>query len=255
MVKTEIGYTTTDTIMVRGKNLSTEIIGKFDFVDMIFFTTLSRLPTPPEKIMVNALLVTTADHGITPSSLAARLTYIGAPESLQGAVATGLLGAGSVFLGTMQNAAEMLNEGAAELTDDASDAQVQATAQALMKRYKSERRPIYGVGHPIHVDGDPRVATLRQLSKDNGYYGKHWRLMEAVSTEFSSQGKKLPLNAVGAIGSIVAAMGLDPMVARGLALVGRSAGILAHCMEEKQAPMAREAWELVLRDDPRNQLP
>ncbi len=91
MVKTEIGYTTTDTIMVRGLNLATEIIGKFDFVDMIFFTTLSRLPTPREKVMVNALLVTTADHGITPSSLAARLTYIGAPEALQGAVATGLL--------------------------------------------------------------------------------------------------------------------------------------------------------------------
>ena len=101
-VKTEIGYTTTDTIMVRGLNLATEIIGKFDFVDMIFHTVLSRRPSPQEKVMVNALLVTTADHGITPSSLSARLTYIGAPEALQGAVATGLLGAGSVFLGTIK---------------------------------------------------------------------------------------------------------------------------------------------------------
>ncbi len=67
MVKTDIGYTTTDTIMVRGKNLSTEIIGKFDFVDMIFFTTLSRMPTPREKVMVNALLVTTADHASRPA--------------------------------------------------------------------------------------------------------------------------------------------------------------------------------------------
>ncbi|MET0542296.1 MAG: citryl-CoA lyase [Variovorax sp.] len=256
MVKTEIGYTTTDTIMVRGLNLSTEIIGKFDFVDMIFHTTLSRLPTPQEKVMVNALLVTTADHGITPSSLAARLTYIGAPEALQGAVATGLLGAGSVFLGTMQNAAQMLLDAARELGEDASDEAVRATARAVINQYKQERRPLYGVGHPIHVKGDPRVATLRDLSRVNGYYGLHWRVMEAISDVLTHEmGKNLPLNAVGAIAAIVAGMGLDPLVARGLALVGRSAGLLAHILEEKQAPMAREAWELVLRDDPRNVLP
>jgi citrate synthase len=256
MVKTDIGYTTTDTIMVRGLNLATEIIGKFDFIDMIFFTTLSRMPTAREKVMVNALLVTTADHGITPSSLSARLTYIGAPEALQGAVATGLLGAGSVFLGTMQNAAEMLIRSARDLSPDATDAEVREAARMTIKQYKQERRSIYGVGHPIHVDGDPRVPTLRELSRENGYYGVHWRLMEAISHVFTQEmGKKLPLNAVGAIASIVAAMGLDPLVARGLALVGRSAGLLAHILEEKQQPMAREAWELVLRADERNVLP
>ncbi|MCY1519108.1 Citrate synthase 2 [compost metagenome] len=255
MVKTEIGYTTTDTIMVRGLNLSTEIIGKFDFVDMIFHTTLSRLPTPREKVMVNALLVTTADHGITPSSLSARLTYIGAPEALQGAVATGLLGAGSVFLSPMQNAAEMLNEGASELADDATDEQVLEAARALVRRYKERRQQVFGVGHPIHVDGDPRVPALRDLSRDNGYYGLHWRLMEAIVVVLKAQNRKLPMNVVGAIGAIVAAMGLDPLIARGLALVGRSAGLLAHVLEEKTQPMAREAWQLVLKDDPRNELP
>ncbi|RDK08866.1 citryl-CoA lyase [Cupriavidus lacunae] len=256
MVKTEIGYTTTDTIMVRGLNLATEIIGKFDFVDMIFFTTLSRLPSPQEKTMVNALLVTTADHGITPSSLAARLTYIGAPEALQGAVAAGLLGAGSVFLGTMQNAAEMLIEGARELSADATDEQIREAARATIRQHKEQRRAIYGVGHPIHVDGDPRVPTLRELSRANGYYNVHWRLMDAIGEVLTKeQGKNLPLNAVGAIAAAVAAMGLDPLIARGLSLVGRSAGLLAHVMEEKSAPMAREAWQLVLKDDPRNVLP
>ncbi len=256
MVKTDIGYTTTDTIMVRGKNLSTEIIGKFDFVDMIFFTTLSRMPTPREKVMVNALLVTTADHGITPSSLSARLTYIGAPEALQGAVATGLLGAGSVFLGPMQNAAEMLLEGAQELSDDASDVDVLQAARDVIRRHKERRQQVFGVGHPIHVDGDPRVPALRELSRENGYYGLHWRLMEAISDVLvKEQNRKLPMNVVGAIGAIVAAMGLDPLVGRGLALVGRSAGLLAHVLEEKGQPMAREAWELVLKADPRNVLP
>lgn len=256
MVKTDIGYTTTDTIMVRGKNLSTEIIGKFDFVDMIFFTTLSRMPTPREKVMVNALLVTTADHGITPSSLSARLTYIGAPEALQGAVATGLLGAGSVFLGPMQNAAEMLIEGAQELRDDATDAEVMQAAREAIRRHKERRQQVFGVGHPIHVDGDPRVPALRDLSRGNGYYGLHWRLMEAISEVLMTEhNRKLPMNVVGAIGAIIAAMGLDPLIGRGLALVGRSAGLLAHVLEEKSQPMAREAWEHVLKADPRNVLP
>lgn len=255
-VKTEIGYTTIDTIMVRGKNLSTEIIGKFDFIDMIFFTTLARMPAPREKVMVNALLVTTADHGITPSSLAGRLTYAGAPEALQGAVAAGLLGAGSVFLGTMQNAAEMLLEGAKDLRADAPDAEVMQAARDVIALYKSQRRAIYGLGHPIHVNGDPRVPTLRELSRENGYYGVHWRLMEGIASVLMHEHKKnLPLNAVGAIASIVAAMGLDPMIARGLSLVGRAAGLLAHVVEEKSSPIATDAWKVVLRDDPRNELP
>ncbi|QQX82796.1 citryl-CoA lyase [Cupriavidus necator] len=256
MVKTEIGYTTIDTITVRGLNLATEIIGKFDFVDMIFHTTLARLPSPQEKTMVNALLVTTADHGITPSSLAARLTYAGAPEALQGAVAAGLLGAGSVFLGTMQNAAEMLNEGAKDLPADATDLQVTEAARAVISTYKAQRKAIYGVGHPIHVHGDPRVPTLRELSRENGYYGVHWRLMDAIADVLTNEQKKnLPLNAVGAIAAIVAAMGLDPLIARGLSLVGRSAGLLAHVMEEKSTPIATQAWKLVLKGDPRNELP
>jgi citrate synthase len=255
MVKTDIGYTTPDAITVRGLDLATEIIGKFDFVDMIFHTVLARLPTPQEKVMVNALLVTTADHGITPSSLSARLTYIGAPEALQGAVAAGLLGAGSVFLGTMQNAAEMLIDGARLLAADASDKSIRDAAGEVIRRHRDARKPIYGVGHPIHVDGDPRVPALRALSRANGFFGVHWRLMDAVAEALASNGRKLPVNAVGAIAAIVAAMELDPLIARGLSLVGRSAGLLAHLLEEKQAPMAREAWELVLRDDPRNVLP
>ncbi|PND33457.1 citryl-CoA lyase [Achromobacter pulmonis] len=256
MVKTDIGYTTIDSIVVRGLDLSKEIIGKFDFVDMIYHTTFERLPTAREKIMVNAILVTTADHGITPSSLAARLTYAGAPEAMQAAVAAGLLGAGSVFLGTMQNAAEMLTEAARELGPDAGDEAVRDAARELIRRYKQERRALYGVGHPIHVNGDPRVATLRELSRAHDYYGVHWRLMDAVSQVLSAESKKnLPVNAVGAIASIIADMELDPMVARGLALVGRSAGLLAHLMEERKQPIGRAAWELVLQDDPRNQVP
>ncbi len=156
----------------------------------------------------------------------------------------------------MQNAAEMLLEGAKALRDGATDDEVTQAARDVIIRHKERRQQVFGVGHPIHVDGDPRVPALRDLSRENGYYGLHWRLMEAISAVLINEHKrKLPMNVVGAIGAIIAAMGLDPLIGRGLALVGRSAGLLAHVLEEKSQPMAREAWELVLQADPRNVLP
>jgi citrate synthase len=256
MIKTEIGYTTVDAIKVRGMNLATDVIGKLDFVDMIMLTSLARLPSTSEKAMLNVLLVTAADHGLTPSALSARLTYLGAPEALQGAVAAGLLGAGSVFLGTTQNAAQMLTELASTLSMDADDDAVASVARRFVTDRRSKRLAIFGVGHPIHVDGDPRVKTLRELSKQNGFYGMHWRLMDAIPAALKSElGKSLPLNAVGAIGSIIADMQLDPLLGRGLMLIGRCAGLVAHVLEERSEPLGQDLWNLVLSQDHRNELP
>lgn len=255
MIATEIGFTTPDTITVRGRNLATEVIGTLDFVDMIMLTNVGRCPTPQEKVMVNALLVIACDHGLTPSAIAARLTFLGAPEALQGAVAAGLLGAGSVFIGPTQNAAEMLVEAASGLADDADDAAMTDAAEALIASMRVRGQRIYGLGHPIHVGGDPRVVTLRDLSRANGFYGKHWRLMESVVGVFHARGKKLPMNAVAAIAAIVADMGLDPLMSRGLMLTGRCAGLVGHILEERHAPIGQQLWDLVLDQDPRNVRP
>jgi len=255
-IKTEIGYTTPDTIWVRGRDLSKDIIGKLDFVDMIWLLNFGRSPEPREKAMVNMLLVTAADHGLTPSAIASRLTYLGAPESLQGAVAAGLLGAGDNFLGTIQNVAEMLRTEAAALGEDADDAAVRERAIGVVREYRAAKKTIAGIGHPIHVDGDPRVPTLMAISKANGYFGRHWRLALAISAVFQSEfGRRLPLNAAGANGAVLADMGIDPLFGRGLALIGRAAGLVAHVLEERSAPSAQSIWDLVLRQDERNLVP
>ena len=252
-IKSEIGFSTPDAIMVRGKNLSTDIIGTFDFVDMIWWVTFGRMPETREKDMINMLLVTAADHGLTPSALTARLTWLGAPESLQGAVAAGLLGAGNNFLGTVQNVTEMLMREAEPLTADSTDEEVAERAASLVKTYRESRKIISGFGHPIHVNGDPRVPTLRAISTRNGYFGKHWRLALAISDVFLKRsGKPLPLNAAGANGAVLADMGLDPLMGRGLALIGRAAGLVAHIFEERTSPTGLQIWDLVLAQDPRN---
>jgi citrate synthase len=254
-VTTEIGFTTPDAITVRGKNLSDEILGKFDVVDMIYWLNFARLPQAREKAMINLILVSAADHGLTPSALSSRLTYLGAPESVQGAVAAGLLGAGSRFLGTIQNVAEQLKKGAQGL-DSLDDASVMATARRLVQNAKESRTPISGLGHNIHSGGDPRVPVLRNISEEHGYFGKHWRLALAIPRVFAEDhGKKLPLNGAGALGAIVADMDLDGIFGRGLMLIGRAAGLVAHLREESEAPLGLDLWDLVLDQDSRNVRP
>jgi citrate synthase len=256
MIQTEIGYTTPDTISVRGKNLATELLGHIDFVDMIIFVFYGRLPEPREKAMLNLLLVLTTDHGLTPSAVSARLTYLGAPEALQGAVAAGLLGAGSVFLGNAQNVAEMLHGGAASLDDASSDQEILLRARELVQDAKAKGVRIVGLGHNIHVDGDPRIPVLIAQSKAHGYFGKHWRLLLAMEHVINeSRRKRLPINAGGGVGAIMAEMNLDPLLGRGVALIGRCAGLIAHVAEERDRPIGLELWDLILKQDPRNVLP
>lgn len=246
---TKIGHATADDIFIRDLNLADDIIGQLDFVDVTYLLITGRKPDVNEKRMINALLVTGTDHGFTPSSISARLTYLGSPESLQGAIAAGLLGAGNRFLGAMQKTSELLIEQIGELSDQSSDEEFLAQADRVIATCKSQGEPITGVGHPIHINGDPRTPRLRQLSKECGYYGKHWRLMDAISERLVASGKNLPLNAVGCVGAIIADMGLDPIIGRGLAIIGRSAGLLAHIYEETAEPAGQKLWDAVLQAD------
>src|SRR6195256_3043096 len=109
-LKSDLGWSTADRIVVRGHDLADELLGKVPLGDVAFLELKGRLPTPQESIVFNALTVTLVEHGMTPSAIAARLTYFGAPESLQGAVAAGLLGMGERFGGSAEAAARMLQE-------------------------------------------------------------------------------------------------------------------------------------------------
>jgi Citrate synthase len=256
MISTEIGYTTPERISVRGRDLASELIGKIDFIDMMTLVILGRPCQGNERDMFNAILVTVTDHGLTPSAIAARLTHTGAPDALQGAVAAGLLGAGSKLLGAMQNAYDMLREITRDLPEDVSPEVLRAAAEELVTRRRKTRQPLAGLGHNIHVNGDPRIPALRAVSERNGYLGRHWQALQAIEDIVTEQrGKLLPINTAGAVGAMVADMGLPGQLARGLSLVGRCAGLVAHLVEEEANPTGLEIWELVLAQDKRNALP
>ena len=109
-LKSDLGWSTSDKIVLRGHDLVEDLLGKASLGDVAFLELTGRLPAPQEAVVFNAITVTLVEHGMTPSAIAARLTYFGAPESLQGAVAAGLLGIGDRFGGSAEAAARMLQE-------------------------------------------------------------------------------------------------------------------------------------------------
>lgn len=249
MIASQIGHSTADAIVIRGKDLATEILGKHDFVDMILLTSIGRVPTPQEKVMINLVLVMASGHGITPSVLASRLTWLGAPEALQGALAAGLLGGGSVYLGPTQNIAQSLIDIASTLPASPGHDDIKAAARTYLDAAKQNKRPVLGIGSG-YEGGDPRVPVLRDIALANGYYRLHWRIMDALATELSAiKGKPFQLNGAGALGAIIADMGFDPLFGRGLMLTGRCASLLAQILEEKDQPIAKSVWDLVLEQE------
>ncbi len=227
-LRSDLGWSTVDRIVVRGKDLPGEILGHLNLGDMAFLELTGRVPHPKESKLFNAMVVTLVEHGVTPSALVARLTYLGAPEAMQAAVAGGLLGLGSVFVGSMEGVAKLCTEAFANGgTPD---------VEALIGRYKR----VPGLGHPLHKPVDPRTARLFEIARETGFYGKYCRLMEDIARR-----KALTLNATGAIGALACELGLDWRCVRGLGVMARAVGLVGHILEEARDPMAEEIWHRV----------
>jgi citrate synthase len=235
-----MAWSTADSITIRGMDLTGDLMGKVNLGDMAFLELTGRLPNAGESVVFNAMLVSLVEHGITPNTIAARLTYLGAPESLQGAVAAGLLGLGSVFVGTIEGAARILQE---TLLPGAQVEDLQSLAESIVAEYRRRRQPIPGLGHPIHKVADPRTTRLFTLAEEHEISGRYVQLMRLIAEEASRRtGRTLPLNVTGAIGAIASEMGIPWQICRGLGLMARSIGLVAHILEEMREPMASEIW-------------
>jgi len=242
-LRSDLGWSTSDRIVVRGHDLAEELIGKVSLGDMAFLELKGQLPTKKESIVFNALAVTLVEHGMTPSAIAARLTYFGAPESVQGAVAAGLLGMGDRFGGPVEGAARLLQEA---LLDVPPGADLRPVASRIVAEHRGSKRQIGGLGHPVHKEVDPRTPKLFAIAAENGFSGRHVELMQLVAEEASrAYGRHLPVNATGAIGAIASELELPWRVCRGLAVMARAIGLVAHIQEEIEEPLAAEIWSRI----------
>lgn len=248
---TSLGTSTADEIRLLGQNLTEDLMGKVGFGELAFWLVTLRRPTPAETRVFEAVLVALADHGFTPTAIAARLTYLSAPDSLQGALAAGLLGGGSRFLGVTEDCGaylhEVLERHEGELPTD--DAGWDELALAAVTRTREARRFVPGLGHPVHKVEDPRTPVLIGIAEEEGLRGPHLRLFEAIGRVHEQVlGRRLPLNGAGVCGAALADLGLPVELLRGFALLARAAGLLGQIAEERRRPIGMDAYLTVDRN-------
>ncbi len=248
--RTWIGGATRDRITVAGRDLPAEIMGRCTLTELAYLLVTHREPTEAQRRLLDAVLVSLADHGLTPSALAARLTYTGAPEAIQGAVAAGLLGAGSVFLGPAGDTAQFLSDAlrahGAEVdatVPRVDDAALRRVAESAVDARRAAGERVPGLGHPLHKDEDPRTPRLYAIAAEEGLLGPHLRLLQHVGAVHDERsGRHLPINGAGAGGAALVDLGLPPSSARGIVLIARTAGLVAHLVEEAEHPIGMPLW-------------
>jgi citrate synthase len=250
---TSLGTSTPEEIRLLGQSLTDDLMGSVGFGELAFWLVALRRPTPQETRVFEAVLVALADHGFTPTAIAARLTYLSAPDSLQGALAAGLLGGGSRFLGVTEDCGQFLHavlDRPADVPTDLDDtAGWDALALDAVRREREAGRYVPGLGHPVHKVLDPRTPRLIAIAEEEGLRGPHLRLFEAIGrTHEQVLGRRLPLNGAGVCGAALADLGLPVELLRGFALLARAAGLLGQIAEEQRRPIGMDAYLLVDRN-------
>ncbi len=231
--ETSVGTSDADSITVMGRDLARDLMGKATLTELAFLVVRRRMPSAEETRLLDAVLVSLADHGLTPSVLAARLTHTGAPESIQGAMAAGLLGAGSVFLGVVEDTVRFLDE----IGDDLEGGVVRELAAG---------RRVPGLGHPVHKVEDPRTPRIYAIAEETGLAGSYLaRLREVAAVHARQTGRELPINGAGVAGAALADLGFPAALLRGFALLARTAGLLGHLAEELQSPIGMRLYREV----------
>jgi citrate synthase len=240
---TSLGVSDADTITLLGQDLAADLMGKVGFAELAMWLVTLERPTRAQVRVFEAVLVALADHGFTPTAIAARLTYLSAPDSVQGALAAGLLGGGSRFLGVTEDAGQFLASALAGQPVPADDAGYDELALAAVRAARAQGHHVPGLGHPIHKVTDPRTPVLLAIADEEGLRGPHLRLFEAVGRVHPAVlGRTLPLNGAGTCGAALADLGLPVELLRGFALLARTAGLLGQLAEERRRPIGMDVY-------------
>ena len=239
---TALGAADVESISLLGVDLADDIMGTVGFGELAFWLVTQRRPSSGEARVFEAVLAALADHGFTPTALATRLTFLSAPDSVQGALASGLLGGGSRFLGVTEDTGRFLHTHVP--TDEPTDAaDWDEIARAAVRAEREAGRFVPGLGHHLHKHGDPRTPRLFSLARDEGTFGPHLELFDAIGRVHGDVlGKTLPLNGAGACGAVLADLGLPLELLRGFALLARTAGLLGQLAEELRRPVANQIF-------------
>jgi citrate synthase len=230
-----ISSSTEETILVRGRDLCADLIGRVTFTDHVWLLVTGEMPTAAQRAVLDATLVAIAEHGLVPSVQASRMTLAAAPEALQGAVAAGILGCGSVILGASEAAGRLLADVVARA---AGWPYLDEAAQTVVREQIAAGRPVPGYGHPLHKARDPRAERLLDVAALVGCAKRHVEAARAVARVLPEiTGKPLAMNVSAAIPAVLLDAGYPLLALKGVPILARTASLIAHLLEEQQRPI------------------
>lgn len=241
--ETALGSSTRETITLLGHDLAADVMGTVSFGELAFWLATQERPTPGQVRVFEAVLAALADHGFTPTAIVTRLTWLSAPDSVQGALAAGLLGGGSRFLGVTEDCGNFLYDVLAGAALPVDEAGWDALALETVRARRAAGAFVPGLGHHVHKDGDPRTPRLMQIAREEGQFGPHLELFAAIGrVHHEVLGRTLPLNGAGVCGAALADLGLPLPLLRGFALLARTAGLIGQLAEELRRPVGNDVF-------------
>ncbi len=225
-----------DSITVRGRDLCEDLIGKIDFSSYFWLLVTGKEPDENQSFFLNAVLVALAEHGMVPSVAAARMTLAAAPEAVQGAVAAGILGCGSVALGSAEIAGKFYASCVEEQRKSGDP--VDQVAVRCIEQWRTYTKAVPGFGHWQHTEGDPRALKLLAMAEARGVCGEHVAMMRALQAALPQTiGRELPVNVNGPIPAIMLDLGWPLPALKGIGLLSRTGSLIGHLTEEAERPV------------------
>jgi citrate synthase len=231
---TQLSQAFPDRVEVRGRDLTGDLMGRLTFTEYFHLLLTGREPTEDETFFLDLLLVAIAEHGMMPTNVAARMTLAADPDSLQGAVAAGILGAGPVVLGTSEACARLLETAQSKV---AAGADPQSVAGEMLQKLKAAGSKLPGFGHPVHERVDPRAERILELADERGVSGRHVLLARAFNDAVTGSDKPLPMNVAMPIAAVMLDLGFSADTVKAVPILARTAGLLAHLAEERERPI------------------
>jgi citrate synthase len=237
-MKTRIGQAYPDRVEVRGRDLTGDLMGRLTFTEHFHLLLTGEEPTEEQRFFLDLLLVSIAEHGLMPTNVAARMTLAADPDSLQGAVAAGILGCGPVILGTAEECARLLED---NLNRDPFE---------IAGEIHAAGGKVPGFGHPVHTPVDPRAERILELTDERGVSGRNVARARALRDAVAEVWEKpLPMNVAMPIAAVMLDLGYPSKAVKAVPILARTASLLAHLVEEREQPvgllMARAAEDAV----------
>ena len=235
-------------ITIRGRDLCSDLMGHMSFTEYFLFLLTGEKATEDQRFFLDLLLVAIAEHGLVPTNQAARMTLDADPGNLQGAVAAGILGCGSVILGSAEQCGGFLHD--ARTRFEASGEDPDAVVTGMVRAIRETGGKVPGFGHPLHKPVDPRTRRILALADERKVAGAYTRLARTTERAVKKVWEKpLPMNVSMAIAAILLDLDFPVSMVKAIPILARTASLLAHLAEEQKRPigfyMAHHAEEAI----------